>query len=122
MPVASAAGIIEHGQQAVLLGREPEVFPPDAEIQRQVRRELPVLGDERVHVGHPVGPRGLAVVERRIGDLTRPVAVGRVAVTDGQEVEPAPEVVPPVPPFLQVAVEVVPPELAADADRVASLG
>ena len=68
-PVLHLAGrerrrVIEHGQQAVLLRREPEVFPPDAEIQRQVRRDLPVLGDERVQVGHPVGARGLAVVER----------------------------------------------------------
>ena len=113
--------VVEHGQQTVLLGRESEVLPPDAEIQRQVRRDLPVLGDERVHVGHPVSARGLAEGERRVGDLARAVAVRRVPVADGQEVEPAPEVVPAVLSFPQVAVEMVAPQLAAGPDRVASL-
>ena len=40
---------IEDGEHAVRFGREPEVLPSHAEVQREVRADPPVFGDERVH-------------------------------------------------------------------------
>ena len=120
-PVSRAAGKSKTASRPFALGREAEVFPPHAEIQRELRADPPVLGDERVHVRHPVVARRLAVGERRVGDLARPVAVRRVAVADGQEVEPAPEVVAAVLSLPEVAVQMVAAQLAAGADRMLPL-
>ena len=82
----------------------------------------PVVGDERARVGHAVVAHRLAEGDRRVRDLARAVAVGGIAVADGEEVEPAAEVVAPVLPLPEIAVQMVPPHLAAGADRVAALG
>ena len=122
VPAGQRRGIVEDREQPVLFRREPEIVVSYAEVQRQVWCKLPVIGDEPAPVRHSVAPHRLTVAQGAVGDLTRPIAVGRIAVTHGQEVEPVVEIVPSVPRFLQVAVEVVTPELATDAEGVVSPG
>ena len=52
LPVASAASKVIERQEPVLLGREAVEVVAHADVEREVRRQLPVVGDEPAPVGH----------------------------------------------------------------------